>query len=45
VRHRQATAYREIRVETQALRIGHGHKKQIEGAGFMTELIDVTITD
>ena len=43
--HGHALAEGPLRVETQALRLGHGHKKQREGARFMTPLIDVAITD
>ena len=44
-RHRQAAARGKVRVETQALGIGHRQQEQIEGAGLMAELIDVAITD
>ena len=43
--HGQATAQRQVGVETQALGIGHGEQEQIEGAGPMAEPIDIVLTD
>ena len=43
--HGQALAQGWLRVETQSLGIGHGHKEQVEGARRVTQLIDMVVTD
>jgi hypothetical protein len=43
--HGQALAEGPLRLETQAVRIGHGHQDQREGAGLMTEVIARALPD
>ena len=44
-RHREPFTQGAIAVKAQALSIGDGKQKEIEGTGMRVELIDIALTD